>query len=69
MVTKQMPAGTVAAPGMNPGVDEENKVVGTAPAGLLRPTSPTAARHAAEPMLSARQRRINSAFPSTDAAR
>jgi hypothetical protein len=33
IVTKQMPGGTVAAPAWNPGVLDENNVVGAAPAG------------------------------------
>jgi hypothetical protein len=68
MVTKQIPAGTVAALGVNPGVDLENRVAGTASAEPLRPTSPAAATHTAEPMLSARQRPTNLRLPSRDGA-
>jgi hypothetical protein len=69
IVTKQIPAGTVAAPGVNPVVVEVNKVDGIASAGPLRLTSPAAARHIAEPMLSDRQRPTDLRLPPNDAAR
>jgi hypothetical protein len=69
MVTKQIPAGTVAALGVNPGVVEVNKVLGKATAGPLRLTSPAAARHTDAPMRNARQRTTDLRLSSNEAAR
>jgi hypothetical protein len=63
IVTKQIPAGTVAALG------DVKMVLGKATAGPLRLTSPAAARHTDAPMLNARQRTTDLRLSSNEAAR